>query len=83
VSAANAAKVAQQLQDGGVESWLMDAVERLARTKDRSLDPFFLSVGEVSLLAGTQTTCRCLMSLAIPAGARIQNQWSSVALGDD
>jgi hypothetical protein len=32
--------VSTRLRDGGVEAWLVEAVHRLARNEDRSLDPY-------------------------------------------
>lgn len=53
------AGVAAQLRAGGVDLWLVEAIQRLARAKERSLDPYLVSVGDSAVVADTQTTCRC------------------------
>ncbi len=63
-----AADLASQLHNGGVESWLVDAVARLARTENRSLDPYLLTVGEATTLDGTSTMCRCHFVRVDPQG---------------
>jgi hypothetical protein len=40
-----------QLRDGGVEPWLVAAIERLARDQERSLDPYIVTVDEATALA--------------------------------
>lgn len=61
-------EVAERLHIDGVESWLADAVQRLPRTHGRSLDPYLVTVGEASVLAGTSATCRCHFILVDPQG---------------
>lgn len=48
--------VSTQLREGGVEEWLVEAVERMARNDGRSLDPYLLTVGEPLVLANTMAT---------------------------
>ena len=48
-----------QLLELGVQTWLVDAVSRLARDETRSLDAHLLSVGEPLTLENTRATCRC------------------------
>jgi hypothetical protein len=60
--------VAMQLRDGGVESWLVEAIQRLARTDGRSLDPYLITVGEATSLAETSATCRCHFVRVDPQG---------------
>jgi hypothetical protein len=56
------------LRDRGVEAWLVEAVERMARNEGRSLDPYLLTVGEPSVLADTKATCRCHFVRIDPQG---------------
>lgn len=60
--------VSTQLQAGGVESWLVEAVERLARSEGRSLDPYLVTVGEAPILEDTRATCRCHFVRIDPQG---------------
>lgn len=60
--------VSTQLRDGGVETWLVDAVARMARNEDRSLDPYLLTVGEPLVLVDTSATCRCHFVRIDPQG---------------
>lgn len=55
----NAPDLTTQLRDDGVEEWLVEAVERLARRGDRSLEPYLVTIGETPVLADTRATCRC------------------------
>lgn len=57
-----------EMRDGGVEGWLVEAIQRLARSEDRSLDPYLVTVGESAVVAGTQTTCRCHFVRLDPRG---------------
>ncbi|MHB1845736.1 MAG: HamA C-terminal domain-containing protein [Deltaproteobacteria bacterium] len=65
----NATEVTTKLRDDGVESWLVDAIQRLARADGRSLDPYLLTVGEATMLAETLATCRCHFVRVDPQGA--------------
>jgi hypothetical protein len=60
--------LATQLAKDGVEPWLVGAVERLARTEGRSLDPYLMTVGEATLLDQTHATCRCHFVRVDPQG---------------
>ena len=60
--------MATQLAKDGVEPWLVGAVERLARTEGRSLDPYLMTVGEATLLDQTHATCRCHFVRVDPQG---------------
>lgn len=64
-----AADVTTRLLDDGVESWLVDAIGRLARADGRSLDPYLVTVGEATMLAETSATCRCHFVRVDPQGA--------------
>jgi len=64
----SAPDVITQLRDGGVEAWLVEAVERMARNEGRSLDPYLLTVGDPLLLADTTATCRCHFVRIDPQG---------------
>ena len=52
----------------GLEPWFADAMRRLARDTDRSLDPFLVRVGPDNALGETRTTCRCRFVRAGPNG---------------
>ena len=60
--------ISTQLRDGGVDAWLVEAVQRLARNEDRSLDPYLLTVGDAHALADTTATCRCHFVRIDPQG---------------
>jgi Domain of unknown function (DUF1837). len=62
------ADLAAKLSEEGVDSWLVDALERVARTGDRSLDPYLSTVGEATVVAETQATCRCHFVRIDPQG---------------
>lgn len=64
----SAADLRTSLRDGGVESWLVEAIARIARNADRSLDPYLLTVGEAKTLDRTSATCRCHFVLVDPQG---------------
>jgi hypothetical protein len=57
-----------QLRERGVDAWLVDAVERLARADGRSLEPYLVTVGAPPTLADTATTCRCHFVRIDPQG---------------
>lgn len=58
----------KQLLGDGVEPWLVDAVQRIARNEDRSLEPWLVTVGEATSLVGTPATCRCRFVRIDPQG---------------
>lgn len=60
--------VSTRLREGGVEAWLVEAVQRLARNEDRSLEPYLLTVREAPKLADTSATCRCHFVRIDPQG---------------
>lgn len=64
----NVPDLTAQLEDGGVEPWLVEALQRLARTEDRSLDPYLVTVGETPVLADSRATCRCHFVRTDPQG---------------
>ncbi len=65
----SATDVTARLRDDGVESWLVDAIGRLARANGRSLDPYLVKVGEAMMLAETSATCRCHFVRIDPQGS--------------
>jgi len=60
--------LAARLREGGVEAWLVEAVERLARDSGRSLDPYLTTVGNASVLDDTRASCRCHFVRIDPQG---------------
>jgi hypothetical protein len=64
----SATDVATKLHGDGVEPWLVNAVERLARADGRSLDPYLITVGEATTLAESSATCRCHFVRVDPQG---------------
>jgi hypothetical protein len=66
---ASGQSVAVQLRNRGVEPWLVEAVQRLARANERSLDQYLLTVGEATVLAETLATCRCHFVRTDPQGS--------------
>lgn len=48
-----------RLVNDGVDDWLIKALQRLARDKDRSLEPYLVDVGEIKVLDDTSANCRC------------------------
>lgn len=58
----------EQLRDGGVEPWLVDAIQRIARNDERSIDPYLSSVGESTVVAETAANCRCHFVRIDPQG---------------
>jgi hypothetical protein len=48
-----------RLVDAGVDNWLINALHRIARNEDRSLEPYLVDVGETQMLDDTRANCRC------------------------
>jgi HamA len=55
----SSAGVSTQLATSGVETWFVEALERIARGEPASLEPFLVDVGETTALEGTNARCRC------------------------
>jgi hypothetical protein len=60
--------LAADLQGQGVDTWLIDAINGLARTTPGALEAHLRAIGEASSLAGTQATCRYHCVVVDPNG---------------
>jgi hypothetical protein len=52
-------ETAKRLADAGVDDWLINALQRIARNEDRSLEPYLVDVGEAQVLDHTCANCSC------------------------
>jgi hypothetical protein len=57
-----------RLRRDGVDEWLVEAVAGLARSKNRSLDPYLVTAGDPVVLTDTATTVRAHFVRLDPAG---------------
>jgi len=53
------------LADAGVDDWLINALQRIARSEDRSLEPYLVDVGEAQVLDQTAPTAAVITSASI------------------